>query len=78
MSMCQNRDAGQKYLANRITNISIDNLSWYEPCDQGVSELTVASRGEKKTYVIKNRDIENVQRRNYLDQLAELIVKDFS
>ena len=76
--MREYRNAGQNYLANRITSVPMDDLSWYEPCDQDVSELTVASRGEKKTYVIKNLDLEDVQRRNDLDQLAELIVKDFS
>jgi hypothetical protein len=78
MSMRQNRDAGKNYFANRITSASTGDLSWYEPHDQDVSELTVTSRGEKKTYVIENLDLEDPQRRPSLDQLAELIVEEFS
>ena len=76
--MSTHRDAGQNYLANSIAKISMDDLFWREPHNQDVSELTIASRGKKKTYTIENLNLEDVQRRYYLEQLAELIVQDFS
>ena len=78
MSMRQSRQAGQNYIANKITSLAIEDLSWDEAYNQDISELTVASGGKKKTYMIDNLDLEDPQRRNCLDQIAELIINEFS
>ena len=86
MTMSQRRTAGQDYLKKRILdyaragNIPIDDPSWYEPTQQDVSEVTVtrSDKKKKKTTIIENIELEDDQRRGYLDQVAETIVKDFS
>ncbi len=82
MSMRQNRKDGQDYLTNKIlelaraVNIQIDDMSWSEPPSQDVSILTLTIHGKKKPLpAIKNSDLEAVQGRNYLDQIADQIVK---
>lgn len=72
MSMRQNH-AGQKYVADKIDNLAVQDLYWSEPYNQDISELTVVSRGIKKTYTINNLDLENTQRRSCLHQIAEPI-----
>jgi len=77
MSTRQNLEAGRNYLEKRIT-VPIDDLAWNEPHNQDVSELTVTRRDKKKTYVIPNLDLEDIQRRNSLDLRAEIITQDFA
>jgi len=78
MSVRQNRDAGQHYVATKITCLTIEDLSWNEPYNQDISELTVTSGGKKTTYRIDNLDLEDPQRCGCLDQFAELIINEFS
>lgn len=77
MSMRQNREAGQNYVARKLLN-SIEDLSWNEPYNQDISELTVTSGDKRRTYTIDNLDLEDAQRRSSLEQIAELINNEFS
>jgi len=82
--MRHNRNAGQEYLKQQVlerahaADSPIDELSWYEPAHQDVSQLTVTSRRKTQTHVIHNLDLEDARRRNYLDELAAFIVQDFA
>jgi hypothetical protein len=74
------REAGQSYLTNRIVsiaNISRDSLSWNRPWDKDGYELTVTSGGKQKIYEIEALDLIDTLRREQLNQLAELIVREF-
>lgn len=80
--MRHNRTAGQEYLTKKILEHAraaqgqIDKLAWSEPVTQDVSGLTVSSGSKTQTHVLHNLDLEDAQRRPYLDRLAAFIVRD--
>jgi hypothetical protein len=82
VSMRHNRTAGRDYLKQKVlenaraARVSIEELAWSEPVTQDISELTIRSGTSTRTHVIHNLDLENVQRRPYLDRLATFIVRD--
>ena len=82
MSLLQDRAAGKQYLESRIrahahaAHVLIDKLSWYQPFDPSVSQLTITSHGHQKPpYHIENPFLETHNDR-YLDDLAHVIVVD--
>ena len=79
MTMGDDRKAGQDYLENKINLLRADVLlSWSGPLpDNNLCELTVTCGGQSKLfpYSIASLDLEDVQRRKTLDNLAERIVK---
>jgi hypothetical protein len=75
------RAAGKSYLRDRIvsiSNITREDLSWNKPIDKDGYELKVTSGDQWGIYEIEAMDLIDIQRREKLDRLAELIVRDFS
>jgi len=82
--MNQALKTGREWATKRLreyaqkANVPIDNASWHD-VNKDASEFVVESHGEKKSYEIENLDLEDddEDRRNYVDQIMELIVKGF-
>lgn len=78
--MKQRLNAGRDYATKKLkehahkANVPIDDASWHDNGD--VSYLVVESRGKREVYEIENPLLEDDQRRDYLDQLMERIVKE--